>query len=107
MDQNGRVYWAAQNRPPKEIPAYCKKGSPLRSAQLYPLDVPQEGFFQNSRQVTVYDPKVYTKPFASPVVKHTYLPDAEIGEYFCVPSDNEALNNRIIFPGNGAPVEKK
>jgi len=29
-------------------------------------------------QVTVYDPKVYTKPFASPVVKHTYLPDAEI-----------------------------
>ena len=56
-------------------------------------------------QVTVYDPKVYTKPFASPVVKHTFLPDAEIGEYFCVPSDNEALNNRIIFPGNGAPAE--
>jgi hypothetical protein len=57
MDQAGRVYWAAQNRSPKDIPAYCKKGSPLRSAQLYPLDVPQEGFFQNSRQVTVYDPK--------------------------------------------------
>jgi hypothetical protein len=57
MDQDGRVYWAAQNRSPKDIPAYCKKGSPLRSAQLYPLDVPQEGFFQNSRQVTVYDPK--------------------------------------------------
>src|SRR5207302_3488172 len=30
---------------------------PLHSAQLYPLDVPQEGFFQNSRQITVYDPK--------------------------------------------------
>ena len=57
MDQDGRVYWAAQNRSPKDIPAYCKKGSPLRSAQLYPLDVPHEGFFQNSRQVTVYDPK--------------------------------------------------
>jgi hypothetical protein len=57
MDQDGRVYWAAQNRSPKDIPAYCKTGSPLRSAQLYPLDVPQEGFFQNSRQVTVYDPQ--------------------------------------------------
>jgi hypothetical protein len=57
MDQDGRVYWAAQSRPPNDIPAYCKKGSPLRSAQLYPLDVTHEGFFQNSRQVTVYDPK--------------------------------------------------
>src|SRR5215469_1416686 len=57
MDQDGRVYWAAQNRAASDIPAYCKKGSPLPSAQLYPLDVPHEGFFQNSRQVTVYDPK--------------------------------------------------
>jgi hypothetical protein len=57
MDQDGRVYWAAQNRAPNDIPAYCKKGSALRSAQLYPLDVPHEGFFQNSRQVTVYEPK--------------------------------------------------
>ena len=57
MDQDGRVYWAAQSRPPNDTPAYCKKGSPLRSAQLYPLDVTHEGFFQNSRQVTVYDPK--------------------------------------------------
>ena len=57
MDQDGRVYWAAQSRTPNDIPAYCKKGSPLRSAQLYPLDVTHEGFFQNSRQVTVYDPK--------------------------------------------------
>ncbi len=57
MDQVGRVYYAAQNRSPKDVPDYCKKGSSLRSAQLYPLDVPHDGFFQNSRQVTVYDPK--------------------------------------------------
>jgi hypothetical protein len=63
MDQDGRVYWAAQNRSPGDIPAYCKKGSPLRSAQIYPLEVSHEGFFQNSRQVTVYDPK--TKQFAT------------------------------------------
>src|SRR5271166_4902612 len=63
MDQDGRVFYAAQNRSPKDIPAYCKKGSSLRSAKLYPLDVPHEGFFQNSRQVTVYDPK--TKKFST------------------------------------------
>ncbi len=63
MDQDGRVWFTAQRRSPKEIPAYCKKGSPLRSAQLYPLDVPREGFFQNSRQLTVYDPK--TKQFTT------------------------------------------
>jgi hypothetical protein len=63
MDQDGRVWFTAQNRSPKEIPAYCKKGSPLHSAELYPLDVPHEGFFQNSRQVTVYDPK--TKKFTT------------------------------------------
>jgi len=63
MDQDGRVYYAAQNRSPKDVPAYCKTGSTLRSAQLYPLDVPHDGFFQNSRQVTVYDPK--TKQFTT------------------------------------------
>ena len=63
MDQEGRVYWAAQSRVPNDIPAYCKKGSALRSAQLYPLAVTHEGFFQNSRQVTVYDPK--TKKFTT------------------------------------------
>jgi hypothetical protein len=63
MDQDGRVYWAAQNRSPKEVPDYCKKGSSLASAQAYPLDVPHDGFFQNSRQVTVYDPK--TKQFTT------------------------------------------
>jgi hypothetical protein len=57
MDQDGRVYWAAQNRAPNDIPDYCKKGSPLPSAKIYPLDVTHGGFFQNSRQVTVYDPK--------------------------------------------------
>ena len=61
MDQSGRIWYTAQSRSPRDIPAYCKKDSPLRSAQLYPLDVPHDGFFQNSRQVTVFDPK--TKEF--------------------------------------------
>jgi len=61
MDQAGRVYYTAQSRSAKHPPGYCKKASPLRSAQLYPLDKMPDGFVQNSRQVTVYDPK--TKKF--------------------------------------------
>lgn len=57
MDQEGRIYFTAQLRPPTEVPAYCGKDSPLRSAQLYPLTTKPEGFNQNSRQVTVYDPR--------------------------------------------------
>ena len=56
MDQEGRIYFTAQLRPPNRIPAYCGKDSALRSAQLYPLTRQHNGFFQNARQVTVYDP---------------------------------------------------
>jgi hypothetical protein len=62
MDQDGRVYFTAQQRSPKDPPDYCKKDSPLRSAQLYPLAGTPDGFVQNSRQITAYDPA--TKKFA-------------------------------------------
>jgi hypothetical protein len=62
MDQDGRIYYTAQIRSPKSPPDYCKRDSGLRSAQLYPLDTPQNGFVQNSRQVTVFDPR--TKKFS-------------------------------------------
>ena len=61
MDQDGRVYWTAQSRSPKNPPAYCKAESGHPSAKVYPLAHIREGFVQNSRQVTVYDPK--TKEF--------------------------------------------
>ena len=57
MDRQGRIYFAAQTRSPKDPPAYCGGNSPLRSAQLFPLIQRPEGFVQNARQVTVYDPK--------------------------------------------------
>jgi hypothetical protein len=56
-DEKGRIYFTAQTRSPKDPPAYCAKNSPVRSAQLYPLTDKPEGFVQNSRQVTIYDPK--------------------------------------------------
>src|SRR5256884_37005 len=61
MDQDGRVYWTAQSRSPRNPPAYCKAESGHPSAKVYPLAHIREGFVQNSRQVTVYDPK--TKEF--------------------------------------------
>lgn len=61
-DQDERIYFTAQLRSPSDIPSYCGKNSPLRSAQLYPLTEKHDGFFQNARQVTVYDPR--SKKFA-------------------------------------------
>jgi hypothetical protein len=57
MDQEGRVYFTAQQRAPHDQPDYCRSQSPLRSAQLYPLAGSATGFVQNARQITVYDPK--------------------------------------------------
>ncbi|MGB5085989.1 MAG: carboxypeptidase-like regulatory domain-containing protein [Methylocystis silviterrae] len=57
MDAQGRIYFAAQTRAPKNTPDYCTKNSPIRSAQLYPLPAKPEGFVGNARQVSVYDPK--------------------------------------------------
>jgi hypothetical protein len=58
MDHEGRVYFTAQTRAPNNQPAYCRKDSSVRSAQLYPLTEQHDGFFQNARQITVYDPAV-------------------------------------------------
>jgi hypothetical protein len=57
MDQEGRIYFTAQSRSAKNPPSYCGKDSAVRSAQLYPLTDKPDGFVQNSRQVTIYDPR--------------------------------------------------
>src|SRR2546428_617351 len=61
LDQDGRVYYTAQVRSPKNPPAYCAAASGHPSAKILPLTRTPDGFVQNSRQVTVYDPK--TKQF--------------------------------------------
>jgi hypothetical protein len=61
MDQDGRVYYTAQIRSPQHPPAYCAAASGHPSAKVYPLTGTPTGFVQNSRQITVYDPK--TKQF--------------------------------------------
>src|SRR5579871_3340544 len=77
MDQDGRVYYTAQTRSPKDPPDYCKKDSPLRSAQRYALAGPQTGFVQNSRQVTVCDPQAKKFPHIDPCFGTHHLNVAE------------------------------
>src|SRR5438445_325137 len=53
--------WTDHIRSPRNPPAYCAAASGHPSARIYPLAHVRDGFVQNSRQVTVYDPK--TKQF--------------------------------------------
>jgi hypothetical protein len=50
--------------------------------------------------LTVTDAETYTEPWVT--TSSIFLtPGAEIGEYFCVPSDSEEYNNRILLPSHG------
>ena len=51
--------------------------------------------------VTLTDPETYTQPW---VTKTTVRlnPNAEIGEYFCVPSDEEVFRQKMREPAGGA-----
>ncbi len=49
MDQDGRVWLTARIRPP-QTPAFCRKGSDLPSAKLFPMD-------NAGRQAALFDPK--------------------------------------------------
>jgi len=52
MDENNRVWMTARIRP-EDDPAYCKAGSSLESAQVFPLT-------KSGRQSALYDPKTNT-----------------------------------------------
>jgi hypothetical protein len=51
-------------------------------------------------QVIVIDPQVYAKPWTTTIVKHTLLPDTELWEYFCAPTDSNYFNQTHVIPGN-------
>lgn len=46
-------------------------------------------------EMTVMDPKVFTEPWVTKD-KIELRPSAEIWEYFCVPSESEDYNKRLI-----------
>jgi hypothetical protein len=50
--------------------------------------------------MTITDPKVYTAPWVTTGVALLH-PNAEIGEYFCVPSESIAFNEKQTEPSRG------
>jgi hypothetical protein len=56
FDEKGRLWLTVALRAPKTEPAFCKKGSPLASAQLFPLE-------QSHRQLAMLDPKTMKVTF--------------------------------------------
>jgi hypothetical protein len=55
--------------------------------------------------LTVIDPKVYTTPWTTTGVA-TLRPNAEIGEYLCVPSESISFNNSNTIPADAATKQK-
>ena len=49
-------------------------------------------------QITIIDPKTYTETWVTPPATTTLVPDAQLGEMFCVPSDYGDFNNKLFLP---------
>jgi len=57
--------------------------------------------------ITITDPKVFTAPWTSSGKVQLY-PGTEIGEYFCVPSDERDFQNLVSRPAAGAePIKEE
>jgi hypothetical protein len=50
--------------------------------------------------VTLTDPETYTRPWMTKTTLRLN-PSAEIGEYFCVPSDEEVFRQKMREPAGG------
>src|SRR2546426_6170118 len=97
MDQDGRVYYTAQIRSPQHPPAYCAAASGHPSAKVYPLTGTATGFVQNSRQVTVYDPKTKQFTFIDTCFGTHHLNFAEDANHTLWLSNN--LQNELAIVG--------
>jgi hypothetical protein len=56
-------------------------------------------------ELTIIDPKVYEKPWTT-VGNVDLRPGAELGEYYCVPSDSEQYNREVIAGQNDSAPAK-
>lgn len=57
-------------------------------------------------QITIDDPKAYTKPWISPPKLHKLEPGWEIAEWFCVVDEDNAYDESVRKPAGVAPVRK-
>ena len=46
-------------------------------------------------ELTIFDARVYTEPWVTPTGTIKLVPGTELWEYFCVPSESEAFNQRF------------
>jgi len=97
MDGEGRVYFTAQVRSPKNPPTYCAAASGHPSAKRYPLPRTPAGFVQNSRQITVYDPKAKQFTFIDTCFGTHHLNFAEDADNTLWLSNN--LQNELAIVG--------
>ena len=51
--------------------------------------------------LTLTDPKTYTKPWVSEKKIYKLVPNRELPELFCVPSDEEEFNRNVRDPAGG------
>jgi hypothetical protein len=58
-------------------------------------------------QITIDDPKAYTKPWISPPKLHKLEPGWEIAEWFCVLDEDKAYDEVVRKPAGAAPASKK
>jgi hypothetical protein len=96
MDQEGRVYFTAQMRSPLSIPPYCYRNSGHPSAKAFPLEVKRQGFIQNSRQVTVFDPKTQKFTFIDTCFGTHHLAFAEDANNTVYFSNNSQYGEALI-----------
>jgi hypothetical protein len=57
--------------------------------------------------ITVNDPKIYAEPFVLPIANFKWLPDQQLAEQLCIPSEMLQYLNLIADPaGTGVPPTK-
>jgi hypothetical protein len=98
MDHEGRGYFTAPIRSPKNPPPYSAAASGHPSAKMYPLTRTPDGFVQNSRQVTVYDPKTKQFTFIDTCFGTHHLHFAEDANHTLWLSNN--LQNELAIGGS-------
>jgi hypothetical protein len=60
-----------------------------------------------SIQVTINDPKAYTKPWVGKPIRYSSRPRVEIGEWYCTIEDESRFSEKIRFPTFAGDGDKK
>jgi hypothetical protein len=79
-------------------PAHRQAGFPHSDEMRIEEHYKRINYGQLQAELTITDPKVYTGPWKSGADIINLVPDSEIAEHACVPSDEIDFNNRNILP---------